>query len=103
MADNKQPLPTRGQQRIIQFAARANHLLVSEQWPGASEPEYNIRERGIYGAGRLIQTVTPKMFVRLLREGWIERLPRHPQQPVTAIHYRVTEAGTAAANEPPRE
>ena len=92
-------LPTRGQQRILQFAARANRRLRGHRDEVSDERTYRIIELSQEPPPRDVMPVTPQMVASLQAAGWIEVALGTR----TDWEYRVTQAGIAAANGPSRQ
>lgn len=88
-------LPTRGKQRVLQFASRANwRLFGSAAADGAVV--YQIVELSNTQPPRVVMDVTAFMVTSLVDAGWIERTRGDRQ----TWEYRLTPAGIEAANGP---
>ena len=82
--------PTRGQQRILDFASRGNRRLRGQR-TASGEHEYRIVELSATPPPREVMRVTARMVDSLVVAGWI----MVAQQ---VWEYRVTQIGIAAAN-----
>lgn len=88
------PKPTRGQQRILHLAGRANRRLRGHRDAATGEVSYRIVELSALPPPRDVMRVHPRMVTQLQDAGWIEVAQGNKSE----WEYRVTESGVAAAN-----
>lgn len=90
--------PTRGQQRILDLANRANRRLRGERRPDG-KTVYSIIEVAPQAPPRTVMTVHPRMVAQLLEAGWIAEAG----STATEWGYVVTRSGTLAEHGPTAE